>query len=241
MINLKESLRILTLSLVGILIGISIALFCTRCSRSTTSTKTSSVTPSTLIEEEVKDTGSPRIPEPTESSTTTQEVKVTESTSSEVAEESGEDTAFYYIPLSKELKKHVKEVSAYYNFDEKLIYQIIWVESRYQVNADNGTSVGLMQINKTYASHYLTWSDDCPYQISKDSDIMNPYVNIVLGCRVLSDWRRMTKVGNEQINDLLCYYNMGWSYDKYGSNGYDKKVLETDLESIDFSKYKIIK
>ena len=150
---------------------------------------------------------------------------------------------FDFIPMSQSLKDHVEEVSAFYGFDEELIYQIIYIESRFDPEARNGACVGLMQVNTKYSKAYLTLNDGLPFetQINENSDVYDPYVNIVVGIRVLDDWRKMgSERGFYELNDWLCFYNMGWNYKKKGSNGYDKLVLETDLYSIDFSRYKIV-
>lgn len=145
---------------------------------------------------------------------------------------------FSFIPMSKDLRNFVKKTAEFYGFEEKLIYQIIYNESRYRPDADNGLCVGLMQVNKNYVKHYLTLEDGYDFKTDLTSDIKDPRVNIVLGCRILKDWSRMTN--NSDVYDLLGYYNMGWNYSKRGSNGYNEKVLKTDLSTIDFSNYEII-
>lgn len=149
-------------------------------------------------------------------------------------------TEFTNIPMTKELKLHIKEMCKFYNFEEELVYQIIYRESRYDPYADNGLCQGLMQLNKNYVNDYATM-DDGAYEISEDYDVFDPYTNVVLGLRCLSDWRRMgTSQGYTDLYDWLSFYNMGWSYKNKGSNGYAEMVLNTDLETIDFSNYKII-
>lgn len=155
-----------------------------------------------------------------------------------------QDTSkFDFIPMSQSLRSHVEEVSTFYGFDEELIYQIIYIESRFDPRARNGACVGLMQVNTKYSKAYLTLNDGLPFetQINENSDIYDPYVNIVVGIRILDDWRQMgSERGFYELNDWLCFYNMGWNYRKKGSNRYDKLVLETDLYSIDFSRYKTV-
>lgn len=172
---------------------------------------------------------------------------VLEETESEPAEEVRQDNAFNsvdefdYIPMSQSLRDHVKLVSSFYGFDEELIYQIIYIESRFNPSSDNGTCVGLMQVHTGYSKEYLKINDGLPFEVNENSDVYDPYVNIVVGIRVLNDWRRMgSGRGFKELNDWLCYYNMGWKYEDCGSNGYDQVVLGTDLSSIDFSRYKIV-
>lgn len=167
--------------------------------------------------------------------TTTNPPKVSE-------EETEESFEFDYIPLSDDLKRHVREMCEFYNFEEELIYQIIYVESKFNPDASSGLCNGLMQVSPVYSDHYADIDDGCPYEISSDNyDIYDPYDNIVLGLRCLSDWRSMgTNKGYSDISDWLSFYNMGWGYMSYGPNGYAEKVLSTDLSSIDFSTYKIV-
>lgn len=172
---------------------------------------------------------------------------ISEETESEPTEEISQDSPpiavdeFDYIPMSQSLKDHVKLVSSFYGFDEELIYQIIYIESRFNPTARNGICVGLMQVNTKYSPEYLKINDGLPFEVNENSDVYDPYVNIVVGIRVLDDWRRMgSGRGFKELNDWLCYYNMGWRYEDHGSNGYDQLVLRTDLSSIDFSRYKIV-
>lgn len=185
---------------------------------------------SLIIEEDL----SPSLSEDTSQSLQETPLESYESTTTDL------HTEFTNIPMTKELKLHIKEMCKFYNFEEKLVYQIIYRESRYDPYADNGLCQGLMQLNKNYVNDYATM-DDGAYEISEDYNVFDPYVNVVLGLRCLSDWRRMgSSQGYTDLYDWLSFYNMGWSYKNKGSNGYAEMVLNTDLETIDFSNYKIV-
>lgn len=188
--------------------------------------KTENTETSCVIEETLPPVTEPETPD----------TEITETSQSAV-----DNDDFNYIPMSQSLKDHVELVSSFYGFSEELIYQIIYRESGFNPKASNGRCVGLMQVHTDYSNYYLSIDDGLPFEISENSDIYDPYVNIVVGVRVLSDWRRMgSQRGFDKLNDWLCYYNMGWIYEDHGSNGYDSIVLTTDLESIDFSRHKII-
>lgn len=147
---------------------------------------------------------------------------------------------FNNIPMTEQLKLHIKKMCDFYEFEEELVYQIIYCESRYNPCADNGLCKGLMQLNKNYVSSYAEMNDGA-YEIKENYDIFDPYTNIVLGLRCLSDWRRMgTSQGYSDISDWLSFYNMGWSYKSKGPNGYANSVLSTDIRTINFSNYEII-
>lgn len=174
-------------------------------------------------------------------STTTQEVISTEPTSLPTTTPTTEEVIKPdNLPISDKFRSHVSEVCQLYNFDENLIYQIIYHESRFQSNADNGLCQGLMQVNKNYIKHYANINDGV-YDISDDYDVFDPYDNVILGVRVLDDWRRMGKdSGYNKLVDWLSFYNQGWSYKSSKSQRYAKAVLNTDLSKIDFSNYKIV-
>lgn len=144
------------------------------------------------------------------------------------------------IPMTDDLKLHIRNVCKLYDFDEDIIYKIIYHESRYHQYSDNGICKGLMQVHSRYSDYYAKQSDGV-YNISSNYDIYDPYTNILLGIRCLSEWRETAiSYGYTDIKDWLSFYNMGWSYMTYGSNGYAEKILNTDLESLTFSSYKII-
>lgn len=148
---------------------------------------------------------------------------------------------FNNLPVSQKLKEHIKKVCEYYDFDEYIVYNIIYYESRFNPFSDNGLCKGLMQCNKNYYDNYAKTQDKMSVYITENYDVFNPYVNIILGVRCLSDWRRMgTSLGYNKLYDWLAFYNMGWSYRKYGSNGYAEKIINTNLNTYDFSNYDII-
>lgn len=175
-----------------------------------------------------------------EESETIEEVNSTSEIKENTVTEEFLEDEFSYIPMTSELKQHIKDLCEFYDFDEKLIYQIIYHESRYDPNADNGLCQGLMQVNSHYVDHYAK-VDDGFYDIPENYNVFDPYINTILGVRILDDWRRQgSQLGYTDVSDWLGFYNMGYSYQTYGSNGYPETILSTDLESIDFSNYEII-
>lgn len=161
---------------------------------------------------------------------------------SSVATDTESDPAWLLnLPVTQDFKSHVHNVAEYYGFDEKLIYQIIYRESSFNPDSDNGLCQGLMQINKNYLSHYASMHDNYSYLFSAEWSVFDPYVNVVLGCRVLADWRKMaTSSGYNTITDWLSFYNQGWAYKSTSNTNYARRVMNTLLESIDFSNTHIV-
>lgn len=140
------------------------------------------------------------------------------------------------LPVTQEFKDFVVWVSAYYGFEEELIYQIMFRESSFNPKSDNGLCQGLMQVNKNYVDEYAAVGDEFCHLFSGEWDVYDPYINVVLGCRVLFDWRQMTEpMGYTELTDWLAFYNRGWKYKEDNVTTYAEWVQSCDLASIDFS------
>lgn len=66
------------------------------------------------------------------------------------------------------------------NVSQFLVHSIIWHESRYQVDAKNGSCVGLMQMS-------TIWHTKRAQALGFDGDLYNPYTNIFTGVDYLND------------------------------------------------------
>lgn len=141
-----------------------------------------------------------------------------------------------YIPMTDDLKLHIKRLCDYYNFEPRAIYQLIYSESRYVTTADNGICRGLMQLMYIEGpSDYFSQMKDV-YDVPRDYDLFDPYINTTLGIRVLNEWRRVSDESSTMSDWINSY---GWGYDSEGCT-YGDYVLSIDLESIDFSSYEIV-
>ena len=106
------------------------------------------------------------------------------------------------VPLSFSLQDHLHTACEANNVPYHVALGLIWVESRFQPDADNGTSYGLCQLNRDYFPDKLT-----------------PAENI---------WAGMEYLGSliDQYGDLgaaLCAYHDGHDT---GRRGYSNAVLE---------------
>lgn len=106
------------------------------------------------------------------------------------------------VPLSFELQDALHTACEASNVPYHVALGLIWVESRFQPDADNGTSYGLCQLNRDYFPDKLT-----------------PAENI---------WAGMEYLGSliDQYGDLgaaLCAYHDGHDT---GRRGYSNAVLE---------------
>ena len=147
-----------------------------------------------------------------------------------------ENDGFEYIPISPEIRSFVREMCKFYDFDEEMIYQMIYVESRFHVDAGQDHACkGLMQVNEKYANEYAKQNNDL-YEIPEDYDIYDPKTNITLGMRFLDYFRNYCeKRGLDGKVDALNLYNRGWSYLKDHNHFYSDLVLGLSLATTDLS------
>lgn len=118
------------------------------------------------------------------------EARVTALETSE-PEEAPEPT-YYDIPLSHYLQDYTMEVCEAYGLDPEVAYAVMYVESRYQLDADSGQAYGLMQISGVAAEAYGV-------------DVTDPKANIKLGCWLLATYYHQY----EDMHKALMAYNQG--------------------------------
>lgn len=120
----------------------------------------------------------------------------------------------YDVPLSVELQQEVENLCAEYDFDARMIYGIMAVESNFTsgITSDN-VHVGLMQINRNYTDDPIRAREDDVY-------------NIRWGFKILDDWRTATK--SDDPRDWLECYNRGWEHlnSIVPTYNYSEKVLD---------------
>ena len=106
-------------------------------------------------------------------------------------------TVFGFTP---EFEGFIDQAAEYYGLPADLVRAVIWVESRGQINADNGLCVGLMQLNRLY--------DDTFIKSTGVQDIVDPESNVLCGCWWLSE---LLKWADGEENLALMAYNLGQS------------------------------
>lgn len=120
----------------------------------------------------------------------------------------------YNVPLSVELQQEVENLCAEYDFDARMIYGIMAVESNFTsgITSDN-VHVGLMQINRNYTDDPIRAREDDVY-------------NIRWGFKILDDWRTASK--SDDPRDWLECYNKGWEHlnSIVPTYNYSEKVLD---------------
>jgi hypothetical protein len=141
----------------------------------------------------------------------------------------------FFIGISVEDQIFIKEVCEYYEFDEKLIYQIMSVESGFDANAVSKTNDhGIMQINKVHSRPFIKDnSDGFGDDFEKNFDYYNIRHNVVVGIRMLNYTREMCqRYGLTRTQDYIQAYNQGvWGYLKNRNTGYSTRVLNTEIDS----------
>ena len=125
------------------------------------------------------------------------------------------------LGLPQELEAHIDAAADFYGLDPVLVRAVIYVESRGQVDADNGLCYGLMQLNKKYTSVFT--------EGAQVENITDPENNVLGGCWYLSEMLAYT--GGQEALALMCY-NMGCAgaqdywHDGVYSTAYTRAVEE---------------
>ena len=124
------------------------------------------------------------------------------------------------IPLSHELQDIADKACEDYKIPQDVLYAVMKVESGYEVDAQNGSCYGLMQIhaiNMEYLSNNIG-----------TTDLTDPEQNIQAGAFILGGY-----LEKYSLPDSLMAYNLGeggakrlWKQGIH-ETGYTKKVLES--------------
>lgn len=124
------------------------------------------------------------------------------------------------IPLSHELQDIADKACEDYKIPQDVLYAVMEVESGYQVDAQNGSCYGLMQIH-TINMEYLSSNIGT-------TDLTDPEQNIQAGAFILGGY-----LEKYSLTDSLMAYNLGeggakrlWKQGIH-ETGYTKKVLES--------------
>lgn len=108
------------------------------------------------------------------------------------AEEQEPAPTYYDIPLSHFLQDYTIEVCQAYGLDPAVAYGVMYVESRFQPDADSGQAYGFMQISRVVAESYGV-------------DATDTKENIKLGCWLLATYYHQY----EDMHKALMAYNQG--------------------------------
>ena len=94
---------------------------------------------------------------------------------------SGDTAVTYDIPLSDEFQAYVTEVCDSYGLDVRIVYGVMWQESRFTPDAigDHGQSFGMCQIKRK-------WHEDRIARLGV-TDLLDPYQNVLVACDYLSE------------------------------------------------------
>ena len=124
------------------------------------------------------------------------------------------------IPLSHELQDIADKACEDYKIPQDVLYAVMKVESGYEVDAQNGSCYGLMQIhaiNMEYLSNNIG-----------TTDLTDPEQNIQAGAFILGGY-----LEKYSLTDSLMAYNLGeggakrlWKQGIH-ETGYTRKVLES--------------
>lgn len=137
----------------------------------------------------------------------------------------------YDIPMSAELQGYTYELCKYYALPYELVLAVIHTESRFDPNADSGSSKGLMQLNtNTYPA--------LAKELGLEIDPMNSVDNVTAGIYYLAKLRDAWQgYSDEEVFSLmLISYNRGVQgckdyVRKYGlDNIYVTKVYEYKIK-----------
>lgn len=129
--------------------------------------------------------------------------------------------AFYDVPLTLTQQKEVQKLCEKYNIPYEIVLGIMKIESNFNVDAQNGDCIGIMQVNTINKIEYeKEWKELGIRELNKF------YQGIEAGCFVFS------KCKGETIEEKLIAYNEGNNgYMALKNKGitsteYSRKVLE---------------
>ena len=136
--------------------------------------------------------------------------------------------AYFDIPVSEDLQDFTRKVCEVYQLDERIMYGIMYVESRFQEDAVSSVGCqGLMQVTPSYADTWLSTSraNKILDEVGANKvNLFHPYTNIVAGAEALTAWREAA----QKYDNILPYlyldaYHKGWKafsqpyYDDYAT------------------------
>lgn len=116
------------------------------------------------------------------------------------------------VPLSSEEQFFLRLVCRDTIFTADLLFSIMSIESKFNKNAYNPPSIGIMQIHETYYQFYI----DCNTQRYADFNVSTEKkdwydfkCNAITGINALEYWQAQTQSTNYRV--ILAHYNGGWT------------------------------
>lgn len=119
---------------------------------------------------------------------------------------------YYDIALTEEEQDIIRGIASRYGLDFELVLSVCCVESKFNVNANSGSSVGIMQVQPTW------WEDT--FAKLGCTDWYDLADNVEMGCYILNYY--YSNYG--ETSRVLSAYNTG---NPNANNGYANLVLKT--------------
>lgn len=119
---------------------------------------------------------------------------------------------YYNIDLTEEEQDIIRGIASKYGLDFELVLSVCCVESKFNVNANSGSSVGIMQVQPTW------WEDT--FAKLGCTDWYDLADNVEMGCYILNYY--YSNYG--ETSRVLSAYNTG---NPNANNGYANLVLKT--------------
>lgn len=117
---------------------------------------------------------------------------------------------YYYVQLTMPQQRFIQDLCFQNNFSYELILGIIYAESRFKLDAIsyNGTSLGIMQVNKNYSDSFANMIGLEEYDLFDFQDnVMIAFANLVYS---RDYWINQGYTSNEDLTMLiLASYNRG--------------------------------
>ena len=137
-------------------------------------------------------------------------------------------TPIYDVPLTVGEQQFVEEIAEQFGIQPQIIFGIMYVESGFDNAATSEECIGIMQIDKNYATLWATNSEYLikQYNIPDVSDLHDFKLNVILGCQAYSEWRTIIQTKGMRPNlDTLGAYNNGYNYIAQPDYKYAANVL----------------
>lgn len=121
---------------------------------------------------------------------------------------------YFDVPIAIEDQVFIISVAKYYNYEPRLIFQVMSGESSFNRYCVTGYCHGIMQLHKKYWREHVNTKDKFSYILQDGFDVYDIKQNVLVGIRELSYWRDFAKRnGYHSIeSNLECYFNGGAGY-----------------------------
>lgn len=136
--------------------------------------------------------------------------------------ENAKSTYAYDFMYEDDVYSMCEEICKPYHISPSFVMAVIWKESKFATDAENGPCKGLMQINET--------SHRARMERLGVTDLFNPYQNIQVGVDLLAELFEQYEDDGIVLDLYNGNQNAFANYDKGKISGFSKAILDKSVE-----------